>query len=313
MRRSHVLLAIILLIFLFLPAVSFEARNYYLQIVIFTFMSVVIATSYDIVGGHMGYINLGHITFFAVGAYAFGVLFNQDLTLVPALFGATLCAVTFAAVMSYPFFRLRAHYFALASFGLVKLMEHVTINLSWLTGGSNGLKIDGGDRTTPVYYICLATVVLVMLCHWALGRSKLGLAMKAIREDEEVARDFGVPTFLTKAKALVISSLFPGFLGGVYTWYINYIIPDDIFSLERALTPIAMALLGGTGLLVGPVVGAVFLTMTEEVIWTTFKHLHGAMLGLVIILVGLFMPGGLARLGPVERFLGFLGLREEDK
>ncbi|MDP7345205.1 MAG: hypothetical protein QF767_18005, partial [Alphaproteobacteria bacterium] len=88
---------------------------------------------------------------------------------------------------------------------------------------------------------------------------------------------------------------------------------DDIFSLERALTPIAMALLGGSGLLVGPVVGAVFLTATEEVIWTTFEHLHGAMLGLVIILVGLFMPGGLARLAPVERFLGLLGWREEDK
>jgi ABC-type branched-subunit amino acid transport system permease subunit len=313
MKRSHVILAVLLAALLLLPAIQFEARNYYLQIVILVFMSVVLATSYDIVGGHMGYINLGHITFFAVGAYAFGILFNQGMPLVPALAAATVLAVLFAALIAYPFFRLRIHYFALATFALVKLMEHITTNLGWLTGGSNGLKIEAADRTLPVYYMLLATVVLVMLCHWAVGRSKLGLAMKTIREDEEVARDFGVPTFITKAKALIISSVFPGFLGGVYTWYINYIIPDDIFALERALTPIAMAMLGGSGLLVGPVIGAVFLQTAEEIIWTNFKYLQTALLGLVLVLVGLFMPGGLARLGMVDRVLGALQLREEDK
>jgi len=313
MKRAHWVLLLVLLALLLLPSVQFDARGYYLQIVIAIFMSVVLATSYDIVGGLMGYINLGHITFFAIGAYAFGILFNRGMPLVPGLFVSTLLVVLFAALIAYPFFRLRMHYFALATFALVKLMEHVTVNLGWLTGGSNGLKIEAADRTTPVYYLCLATVVLVVACHWAVGRSKLGLAMKTIREDEQVARDFGVPTFLTKAQALMISSAFPGFLGAVYTWYINYIIPGDIFDLGRALTPVAMAMLGGSGLVAGPVIGAVFLQTAEETIWINFEHLHTALLGLVIILVGLFMPGGLVRLRPVNRLLAALRLRQDDK
>ncbi|NIO08587.1 MAG: hypothetical protein GTO40_11495, partial [Deltaproteobacteria bacterium] len=129
---------------------------------------------------------------------------------------------------------------------------------------------------------------------------------------EEVARDFGVPTFAVKAQAMMISSIFPGIMGALYTWQLNFIIPDDIFGLKLALTPIAMAMLGGSGLLIGPIVGTVFLYAAEEVIWTNLAHLQGAVLGLVIVLVGLFMPGGLVRLAPVHRFLVRLGFREDD-
>ena len=132
-------------------------------------------------------------------------------------------------------------------------------------------------------------------------------------EDEEVARDFGVPTFWTKAQALTISSVFPGIMGSLYTWYINYIITDDIYSIAGALTPIAMAMLGGSGLLIGPVLGAVFLYGAEELILINLEHLHGAILGLVIVLVGLFMPGGLARIPVVSRLLGRLGLLERPR
>ncbi len=137
--------------------------------------------------------------------------------------------------------------------------------------------------------------------------------MKAIREDEGVARDFGVPTFTVKARAMMISSIFPSIMGGLYTWQLNFIIPDDIFALKLALTPIAMAMLGGSGLLIGPIIGAVFLYAAEEVIWTNLAYLQGAVLGLVIVLVGLFMPGGLARLAPIDRLLSRLGIHEEDK
>ena len=334
MKKSLFPILLFLIFFLLLPFFPTVARNYYLQIAIFLFMNIVMAQSYDIVGGYMGYINLGHITFFAVGAYAFGILFNVGLAFPVAMVLSTLCSVVFAAIISYPFFRLRGAYFALAAFGLVKLMEHITINLSGLTGGSNGLKIEAADRTLAVYYITLAVVVAVILCSWLIARSKLGLAIKTIREDEEVALDFGVPTFLAKAQALMISSAFPGIIGALYTWYINYIIPDDIFALQRALVPIAMAMLGGTGLLIGPVIGAALLYGTEEVIWTNLAHISGsslplpdplplvleslgampgALVGLVIVLVGLFMPGGLARLAPVERLLARIGMREEDK
>jgi branched-chain amino acid transport system permease protein len=312
MKRIHALLLVLSGLLLALPAAQFDARNYVLQVLTFLFLNVVLAQSYDIVGGQTGYVNLGHITFFGVGAYGFGVLFNAGLGMPGALACAAGLAVLFAALISYPFFRLRGAYFSLAAFGLVKLMEYLTINLGWLTGGSNGLKIEPGNRVVAVYFLSLTVVAAVLATSWLVDRSRLGLALKAIREDEEVARDFGVPTYRVKAQALMLSSVFPGVMGGLYTWYLNFIDPGQVYGLKIALTPIAMALLGGTGLVVGPALGALFLFTAEELIWTQAAHLQGAMLGLVIVLVGLFMPGGLARLGPVSRVLRRLGLRTED-
>lgn len=312
MRKPHLVLLALSGMLVLLPLAQIDARNYWLQVLTFLFLNIVLAQSYDIVGGQMGYINLGHITFFGVGAYAFGILFNQGVGLLGSLVLAAGLVVAFAALISYPFFRLRGAYFSLAAFGLLKLMEHLTINLGWLTGGSNGLKIAPADRVVPVYYLSLGVVAAVLLATWLLGRSRLGLAMQTIREDEEVARDFGVPTFRVKAQALMLSSVFPGLMGGLYTWNINFIDPGQVYGLKIALTPIAMAMLGGSGLLIGPVLGAVFLYAAEEVIWTKVAHLQGAMLGLVIVLVGLFMPGGLARLAPVQRLLGRMGLATEE-
>jgi len=311
--KPNTLILPVLIALLFLPLIPIDARNYLLQVLGFLFLNLVLAQSYDMVGGTMGYINLGHITFFGVGAYAFGILLNEGLPFVVSLPLAVVIVVIFAAIISYPFFRLRGAYFSLATFGLVKLVEYATINLSWLTGGSNGLKIEAADRTLQIYYLGLIVAVAVILCSWQIGRSRLGLAMKAIREDEGVARDFGVPTFKVKAQAIMISSIFPGIMGGLYTWQLNFILPDDVFGLKLALTPIAMAMLGGSGLLIGPIIGAVFLYTVEEVIWTNLAHLQGAVLGLVIVLVGLFMPGGLARLAFVERLLSRMGIHEEDK
>ena len=311
MKPSTLILPVLAALLL-LPLIPMDARNYLLQVLAFLFLNLVLAQSYDLMGGTMGYLNLGHIAFFGVGAYAFGILLNRGLPFLLSLPLAVLLVVLFAAIISYPFFRLRGAYFSLATFALVKLMEHVTVNLSWLTGGSNGLKIPAADRTLPIYYLGLIAVAVVILCSWQIRRSRLGLAMKAIREDEGVARDFGVPTFKVKAQAMMISSIFPGVMGGLYTWQLNFIIPEDIFGLKLALTPVAMAMLGGSGLLIGPVLGAVFLYAAEEVIWTNLAHLQGAVLGLVIVCVGLFMPGGLGRLPWMERLLTRMGIHEED-
>jgi branched-chain amino acid transport system permease protein len=313
MKRTLPILAVVVLVLAALPLLPYGAISYVLRVLTLGFIYLALAQSYDIVGGTMGYVNLGHIAFFGVGAYAFGITYNADYGLVLAL-GASLVVVTvFAALISFPFFRLRGAYFSLAAFGLVKLMEYVTNNLGWLTGGSNGLKIAAAERTVPMYFLTLALVVLAVTATWAINRSRLGLAMKAIREDETVARDFGVPTLRVKTQALMISSLFPAALGGLYMWYLNYINPSEVFGLKIALQPVAMALLGGSGLVIGPVIGTIFLYVVEEVIWARFPYLQGAMLGLIIVLVGLFMPGGIVRVGFVERFLRRIGLLEEDQ
>jgi len=313
MKPTLLALVVVVLALVVLPFVDFEARTYVLRVITMGFIWLVLAQSFDIVGGTLGYVNLGHIAFFGVGAYAFGITYNAGYSLVPCLGMSVVVVALFSGLISYPFFRLRGAYFSLASFGLVKLMEYVTNNLGWLTGGSNGLKITAADRVLPVYLLTLGLALLAIASTWLINRSRLGLAMKAIREDEVVARDFGVPTYRIKAQALVISSVFPSLLGGLYMWYFNYIAPSEVFGLKIALQPVAMALLGGTGLTIGPLAGTVFLYVMEEVLWANFPYFQGSMLGLMIVLVGLFMPGGIVRVGPIERLLRRIGLLEEDK
>lgn len=313
MKKATLPILVFLVALLAIPLLQIDARNYILQILTFLFLAIVLAQSYDIVGGYTGYINLGHTVFFALGAYTFGILFNQGQSVLVAMILSMVISVLFAGLISYPFFRLRGPYFSLATFGLVQLMQYATINFGWLTGGSNGLKIEPGNRTIPIYYISLVVVVAVVMTTKYISQSRLGLAMKSIREDEEVAQDFGVPTFKTKAQALMISAIFPGIIGALYTWNINFINPDQVYGLKVALNPIAMALLGGSGLVMGPIIGAFILYTAEEVLLNFVAHLHGAMLGVVIVLVGLFMPGGVVRLKPVQKLLKWAGLMEEDK
>ena len=310
--RALLLPGAVVLGVLALPWLPADSRIYYMQELTMGFLYAGLAQSYDLVGGLLGYINLGHIVFFGLGAYTTGILFNLGMPLIGGLAASILVAGAFAALISIPFFRLRGAYFSLATFALVKLMEHVTDNLRDLTGGSSGLKILAGNRVLPMYYVTLALLAAAMATSWAVGRSRLGLGMKSIREDEGVARDFGVPTTRIKAQALVISTVLPAALGGLFTWYINFINPGEVFGLKLALQPVAMAMLGGSGLVIGPLIGTAFLYGLEELIWTRFEFLQGAMLGLVVVLVGLFMPGGIARLKGVERALERLGLKEDD-
>ncbi len=269
-----------------------------------------LALSYDIVGGYMGYMNLGHSTFFGLGAYTTAILLNQGFNLFMALLAALILAALFAALISYPLFRLRGAYFALATFGLISLIEVLTTNLRDLTGGSGGISTPPGDHMLPSYYLVLAVAAGTMVLSQLVARSKFGLALFSIREDEEVAKAFGVPTTLYKGLALVISSAPASLVGGIYVWNMTYVSPESVFGLEIALSPIIMAMLGGTGIMIGPLVGAVFITLVQEFLWTKVPYFHLAMYGTVLVLLGLFLPGGLVRIRWVKPVVQWLGLGE---
>jgi branched-chain amino acid transport system permease protein len=294
-----------------IAALPLFVGSYFVTFMILLFTYVILAESYDIVGGYLGYMNMGHSAFFGVGAYSFGLFLNSGLGVPLSLLLTALITTAFAALISYPFFRLRGAYYALATFGLIKLLELLAFNLKGLTGGSEGLTVASGYRIIPVYYmafiLCLATIYTV----YRISKSKLGLAMVSIREDEEVAGAFGINTYRCKATALIISSIFAGLMGGLYIWNIIFINPTAVFGLEIALVPIAMALLGGSGAVIGPIVGAIFLTLVEELLWTKVPYLHLAVYGMVIAFVGLFMSGGLVRTKWAENLLGKLGWKEE--
>jgi len=308
MSTNRIILGLVLLLLLIFPAFNMPYPNTFLIIL---FLYILLAQSIDLLMGYAGYINMGHICFFGIGAYTFGILWNKGLHLYISFVAGGVAAVLFALLISFPFFRLRGHYFALATFALVKLMEHLTLNLPSLTQGSDGLMVLQGNRMIPMYYLSLFLVVAVIGVTYYITRSRLGLAMASVREQEQIASDFGVPVQRTKTTAMVIAAAFAGLMGSFYTWYTIFINPEMVFGIEIALMPLAMAMLGGSGVIIGPVIGAIFLFIVEETLWTRMAYLHTAAYGLVILLVGLFMPGGLVRLRPFRRALMRVGLYQE--
>lgn len=275
--------------------IQWVSISYFVVWVFLFSISLTLAVSYDIVGGYMGYMNLGHAVFFGLGAYSAGLALNWGIHPVWSLAAAGLVAAGFATVAGFPLFRLRGAYFALGTFGLVGLMEVLCRNLRDLTGGAGGLSTSTGDNSLIACFLSAALAGATILLSRTILRSRFGLGLLSIREDEEASRAFGTPTTLYKSLALIVSAIPAGLAGGIYVWNISYISPTSVFGLETALSPIVMALLGGTGTLIGPVVGTFVVTTAQELLWTKMPYLHLTMYGIVMIIVGLFMPGGLVR------------------
>lgn len=280
------------------------AETYYLAFFLFLFISMALAQSYDLVGGYMGYLNLGHAGFFGIGAYTFGILVAREWPVALAFPAAVLVPAAFAGGISYPFFRLRGAYFALATFGLVVLLELLAFNFSGLTGGSIGLTLVTGYQLVPAYYASLGLVAGMAGATVVIARSRMGLALVSIREDEEVAEVFGIHAYYFKALTLMGSAGVAGLAGAVYCWYLTYIIPPTVFGLEIALGPIVMAMLGGSGTVVGPILGAFIVDIFREVLRLKTQYLALTIYGVLLILVGLFMPGGIARSALWRRLAG---------
>jgi branched-chain amino acid transport system permease protein len=313
LRTQHSgLLLVLALVLLGLVAVPQLASTYIIVFLIGLFYHVVLAASYDLVGGYMGYINLGHAAFFGLGAYGFAVSTTRGVPIVPALAVAALSAVVLALLVSYPLFRLRGVYFAIAAFGLVVLMRQLALNLGDLTNGVAGMTVPVSYDPRLTYYLVLALALASLATNFIISRTRFGLALVCIRDDEEVADGTGVPIFRYKATALAISAAYAGLIGAVFAWFLIFINPDSVFGLEIALLPVVMAMLGGSGTVIGPLVGAAFILVIQEMLWTNIEafrtHLHLATYGIILALVGLLMPNGFANTRPVRTFLKRIGL-----
>jgi branched-chain amino acid transport system permease protein len=192
----------------------------------------------------------------------------------------------------------------------LKLLSVLALNLRDLTGGTTGLSITPTDSTIPTYYLAFAACVAAILLNRWVAHSSVGLALLTIREDEEVAGSSGVNALFYKWVILMLSAALPGFVGAVFMWQTTYIDPDSAFGSNVAFTPVIMAMLGGSGTVMGPVIGAIFLTFLQEALWSHIGYLQLAMYGAVLVAVGLFMPGGLIRNRWFARIYRALGFRD---
>jgi branched-chain amino acid transport system permease protein len=275
--------------------VPWVTSQYYISVLFFLFLAIVLAETYDITAGYMGYINLGHGAFYGIGAYFYAMTIAWGGGNFIGLLLAAAAPALFAAAISYPLFRLRDAYFAIATFGVLKLMEVLVSNLRDITGGTTGISIPPTDSVYITYYLALFLGVAAIALNAYVASSRFGLALLTIREDEEVAETSGVDTARLKRLALVLSAILPGVAGAIYVWQTTYIDPDSGFGAAIAFAPVIMAMLGGSGTVLGPLIGALFITAVQELLWSHVGYLQLSMYGVVLVIVGTLMPGGLLR------------------
>ncbi len=316
-RKKKVSLKALLLLIVTLAVFAALApvMSPYLRVVfVFLFTYIILAESYDIFSGYTGYYNLGHGAFFGLGAYIFGVLvggvrggyspvLTNPLPLPVAIVAAVVAAVAFAAAISVPYFRLRGAYFAVASLGLVLLVYYLANNLRSFTGGPEGLHLPGHGEMSSLeaYYLLLPAALASIVVNYLVSKSRLGLALFSIREDEEVALEYGINTYRMKTLTLVISAAFAGYAGAAFAHAIGVVNPTGMLGLEIALAPVVMTLFGGMGSYVGALIGAVVLTVIQEALYTKIAYFHLFTYGVLLLTVGLLAPGGIVRLGVLKK------------
>jgi len=292
-RLKIILLGMVVLLS-FLPQMEVP---YLTTLVLFIFMYAVLAESWNILSGYTGYFSFGHVTFFGVGAYGSGI-FIAKLGWhwsVAALMGG-MWALLLALVVGYPLLRLKGPFFAISMLGLSQTMRLSALIFGRLTGGGLGMSLPPVQNLSEIYYAMGTVALIVSLCAYYIDRSKFGLSLIAIREDEIAAAATGIHTERYKYIAFLLSAIFPGIVGGVYGTYLSYLHPDDMFSLGFNIKMIIMPILGGAGTFLGPIIGAVALSVISEILWVKFPFFHLGLYGIIIVILVLYLPNGITGL-----------------
>jgi branched-chain amino acid transport system permease protein len=266
------------------------------------FMFIVLAQGWNLIGGFAGYPSFGNVVFFGLGGYTTAILMAKAgagfwITL-PA---AALVGLLFAVLMGIPILRLRGHYFAIATLGVAEGMREVVINTGGLTGGNKGITIPavGAEATTSYpgntgfYYMFLGLAVVTMLVVWGVARSRFGYSLRAISQDEEAAAAAGINTTRAKIAAFALAGLLTSLAGAIYAFQQVTIYPERLFAVDTTVLMVVMAVIGGAGTVLGPMIGAVVLQYLSEWLRDNLTDYHTFVFGGIIVLAVLLMPMGL--------------------
>lgn len=284
-----------------LAALVVFGDNYVTRLATTVSMYAALAIAWNIIGGMAGYPSFATAAFFGVGAYVGGILQVKGVPLALAWAGAGMFAFVFAALLGFAILHLRGHYFAIGSLVVADVLREVTNSWVDVTGGGMGLNLPlpGGDPTSQARFFLLsmsALAAVAAIVSVIIARSKLGVALRCIEQNEDAAQVIGVDTRRYKITAFAIASLFMGVTGAIYASWVSYIDPTDVYDISLSVKPIIMALLGGVGTIAGPIIGAFVFLALEEVIWRNSLEFHAGILGILVVLLVLFLPAGLGQI-----------------
>jgi branched-chain amino acid transport system permease protein len=265
------------------------------------FMFVALAEGWNLIGGFAGYACFGQVVFFGIGGYSTAVAMTHwGMNFWPMLLISGVVAALFGALIGLPLLRLKGHYFAIATLGVAEGMREVVTNLTDLTGGGAGITIPtvGEDATTPYlgndgfYLLFLALAAFSVLVAGLVSRNKFGFALRAINQDEEAAGSMGINTTRAKVVAFALSGFITGMVGATYAFQQAVIFPERLFDVNITVLMVVMVVIGGSGTVLGPLLGAVVLQFLSEYLRQNFTSAHTFILGAIVIVAVVLLPQG---------------------
>jgi branched-chain amino acid transport system permease protein len=290
--------ALVLIILLLLAALPYALPGYTVVLVYTILMYIILTVSWVLFSAPTGYISLAPAAFFGVGVYTSAILgMALPLPVVICLGGLTSACLAF--LVGALTLRLRGIYFAIFTFGLVELIKHFVLWYELKFTGTRGRFLIPVDNNT-IYYVMLAILVATLLTAYLIRRSRYGLALQSIGQEEEAAAHIGVNVTLLKVITFAISAVFMGAAGAIWAIRLTYIDPYIAFDPLNSFTPVLMAIFGGMGQMYGPILGATVFSYVREILITRFPYYYMLLMGIILLAVILYLPNGLV--GLIQRW-----------
>jgi branched-chain amino acid transport system permease protein len=288
---SFSLLIITIIVMALLPLMIKKDSTINLVILVLLYMSL--ASSWNILGGYTGQTNLGHAAFFGIGSLTTRLLWIDGFPFFLSFLAGGIVAVALALLIGIPAFKLRGVYFAIGTLALAQILN-ITVGNIFPEMSYNPAISD--YQLMPRYYLFLVLVILTIGTAYFLVNSKWGLGMMAVREGEDAAESLGISALKHKLLALVVSAFFAGLVGGAFAYYhVSYYL-NMPFGPEWTFDPMMMAYIGGTGTIIGPIIGSIFFVVLKQLLVWNVGEYHLIIFGTLFILIVLFLPGGLVEL-----------------
>ena len=322
--KQSAIIVIIAAVAALLPLMTGE-NPYVLGVMISVLMMAALSSEWNILGGYAGQYSFGHAAYFGAGAYTTMILISTfNVNPLVSMAAGIIIACIIALITGSIVFRLRGHYFGLASIAVAEIVRLSVLNVDF-SGGAQGILLSdlslwGLDLNSknPFYYGMLIVLVVTLGITLYLRRSKTGFYLQAIREDQDAAASLGINLSFYKNKALLISAALTSVLGSLYALYIRFIDTSAVLDLRLSIEIILTAIIGGVGTLWGPVLGAVLLVPLAEMLRSNvigetlvkhgivsetsglglflkdnLAHAHVLVYGIITVLCILFLPKGI--------------------
>lgn len=300
-------LGIILPLIIIIPL--FIKVPFALHVMILICIWAIMGMGWNLIGGYAGQVSNGHALFYGIGAYACGIGMSsfRASPWITMWIGVAI-SVAVAFVLGKPLLRLKGHYFAVASMAVAECGRIIFLNWG-AVGGATGVDFFNNELPSwytlqftsklPSYYIFLAFTVVVLLLTKALDKSRFGYYLRAIKANEDSAESIGINTSKYKLRAYMLSAGIVSLAGSLYANYLQYIDPYVLMPLNISMMICLVAVIGGVGTVVGPIIGAVVLTAISEYTRATFASISGFDLflyGVLVIVIVTYLPNGLMQL-----------------